>query len=71
MQCSSHVDPQSDKINGKRVEQMKLHTTFVTRKRDIEAEAVSVRIHGKGNLGAKGRAEAIADIVLSIKERRQ
>jgi hypothetical protein len=31
---------------------------------------VSVRIHGKGNLGAKRRSEAIAEILLSIKERR-
>jgi len=36
----------------------------------MEAEAVSVRIHGRGNLGARPRAEAIADILSSIKERR-
>jgi len=29
-----------------------------------------VRVHGKGNLGTKPPAEAIADIFLSIKERR-
>jgi threonyl-tRNA synthetase len=38
--------------------------------RDMDADAVSVRVHGKGNLGAKPRAEAIAEILLSIKERR-
>ena len=43
---------------------------FVIGKRDMEADAVSVRIHGKGNFGAKPRAEAIAEILLSIKERR-
>jgi len=43
---------------------------FVIGKRDMEAEAVSVRVHGKGNLGAKPRAEAIPEIVQSIKERR-
>jgi hypothetical protein len=32
--------------------------------------AVSVRVHGKGNLGPKPRGEVIADILLSIKERR-
>ena len=37
---------------------------------DMEANAVSVRVHGKGNLGAKPRAEAIAEILSSIKERR-
>jgi len=36
----------------------------------MEADAVSVRVHGKGNLGAKPRADAIAEILLSIKERR-
>ena len=44
---------------------------FVIGKRDMEANAVSirVRVHGKGNLGAKPRAETIAEILLSIKER--
>ena len=49
---------------------MKVHTMFVIGKRDMEAGAVSVRVHGKGNLGAKPRAEAIADILSSVKERR-
>ena len=43
---------------------------FVIGKRDMDADAVSVRIHGKGNLGAKPRAEAIANILSAIKERR-
>jgi threonyl-tRNA synthetase len=49
---------------------MKVHTMFVIGKRDMEANAVSVRVHGKGNLGAKSRAEAIAELLESIKERR-
>ena len=62
-------------VTGKiqRAEQMKVHTMFAIGKRDPAAagpSAVSVRIHGKGNLGAKSRAEAIAEILLSIKERR-
>jgi threonyl-tRNA synthetase len=71
-QVRSEVDFSSDKINGKiqRAEQMKVHTMFVIGKRDMEANAVSVRVHGKGNLGARPRAEAIAEILLSIKERR-
>jgi threonyl-tRNA synthetase len=36
----------------------------------MEANAVSVRVHGKGNLGAKPRGEVIVDILQSIKERR-
>jgi threonyl-tRNA synthetase len=68
----SEVDLSTDKINGKiqRAEQMKVHTMFVIGKRDLEADAVSVRVHGKGNLGAKPRGEVIADILQSIKERR-
>jgi threonyl-tRNA synthetase len=67
----SDVDLSTDKINGKiqRAEQMKVHTMFVIGKRDMDADAVSVRVHGKGNLGAKPRVEAIAEILLSIKER--
>ena len=49
---------------------MKVHTMFVIGKRDMEADAVSVRVHGKGNLGAKLRTEAIAEILRSIEERR-
>jgi threonyl-tRNA synthetase len=49
---------------------MKVHTMFVIAKLDMEANAVSVRVHGKDNLGAKPRAEAIADILQAIKKRR-
>jgi threonyl-tRNA synthetase len=71
-QVRSDVDLSTDKINGKiqRAEQMKVHTMFVIGKRDMEADAVSVRVHGQGNLGAKPRGEAIAEILQSIKERR-
>jgi threonyl-tRNA synthetase len=71
-QVRAEIDDSTDKINGKiqHAEQMKVHTMFVIGKRDMEADAVSVRVHGKGNLGAKPRGEAIAEILLSIKERR-
>ena len=49
---------------------MKVHTMFVIGARDMEADAVSVRVHRKGNLGAKPRSEAIADLLAAIKERR-
>jgi threonyl-tRNA synthetase len=70
-QVRAEIDDSNDKINGKiqRAEQMKVHTMFVIGKRDMEADAVSVRVHGKGNLGAKPRAEAIAEILQAIKER--
>ncbi|MGD0650979.1 MAG: hypothetical protein ABSA97_07550 [Verrucomicrobiia bacterium] len=38
--------------------------------RRVAANAVSVRLHGKGNVGAKPKAEVLADILQSIKERR-
>src|SRR5216684_1295696 len=68
----AEIDTSSDNINGKiqHAEQMKVHTMFVIGKRDLEADAVSVRVHGKGNLGTKPRAEAIAEILRSITERR-
>jgi threonyl-tRNA synthetase len=71
-QVRAEIDESSDKINGKiqRAEQMKVHTMFVIGKRDMEADAVSVRVHGQGNLGAKPRAEAIADVLEAIKARR-
>src|SRR5262245_42888416 len=61
-----------DKINGKiqRAEHAKVHTMLVVGPRDFQANAVSIRVHGKGNLGAKPRSEAIAEILLAIKERR-
>ena len=71
-QVRAEIDKSTDQINGKiqRAEQMKVHTMLVIGKRDMDAGAVSVRVHGKGNLGAKPRAEAISEILLSIKERR-
>jgi threonyl-tRNA synthetase len=71
-QVRTELDLSTDKINGKiqRAEQMKVHTMFVIGKRDMDADAVSVRVHGKGNLGAKPCNEAIAEILQSIKERR-
>jgi threonyl-tRNA synthetase len=70
-QVRAEIDESSDKINGKiqRAEQMKVHTMFVIGKRDMEANAVSVRVHGKGNLGARSRGEAIAEILSFIKDR--
>ncbi len=62
----------TDKINGKiqRAEESKVHTMLVIGPRDMQAGAVSVRLHGKGNIGAKPKAEVVADILQSIKERR-
>ncbi|KAB2646175.1 MAG: threonine--tRNA ligase, partial [Verrucomicrobia bacterium] len=53
------VDLTNDPIKAKvaNAEQMKVHHMLVIGPRDLEAGNVSVRIHGKGNLGAKPRAE--------------
>jgi threonyl-tRNA synthetase len=65
------LDPGSDKINGKilRAEESKVHTMLVIGPRDLEAGNVSVRLHGKGNVGAKPKQEAVADILSKIRNR--
>ena len=51
----AEIDFGNDQIKGKiqRAEQAKVHTMLVIGGRDLEAGHVSVRVHGKGNLGAK------------------
>jgi threonyl-tRNA synthetase len=51
-------------------EQLRVHTMLVIGGRDMEAGAVSVRLHHGGPQGAKPKAEVVADILASIKERR-
>jgi threonyl-tRNA synthetase len=65
-------DYSTDKINGKiqDAEKAKVHTMLVIGRRDMEAGAVSVRLHGKGNVGAKPKAEVVTDILAAIRERR-
>ena len=66
------LDASNDHIKAKiaSAEQMKVHTMLVLGHRDLEANAVSVRVHGQGNLGATPRGEVIADILAAIQERR-
>jgi threonyl-tRNA synthetase len=66
------ADFSSNKINGKiqDAEKAKVHTMLVIGGRDMDAGAVSVRLHGKGNVGAKPKAEVVTDILAAIKERR-
>jgi threonyl-tRNA synthetase len=66
------ADYSTNKINGKiqDAEKAKVHTMLVIGGRDMEAGNVSVRLHGKGNIGAKPKGEVVADILASIKERR-
>ena len=64
-------DFSSNKINGKiqDAEKAKVHTMLVIGGRDLDAGNVSVRLHGKGNIGAKPKAEVVAEILTSIKNR--
>jgi len=68
----AEIDSSSDPIKAKiaSAEQAKVHTMLVIGRRDLEGGNLSVRIHGKGNVGAKPRAEVVADILAAIKERR-
>lgn len=65
------VDATSDKINGKvlRAEEDKVHTMLVLGRRDLEGGTLSLRVHGKGNLGAKPEREIIAAILSAIQNR--
>ena len=68
----AEIDVTSDKINGKmlRAEERKVHTMLVIGRRDLDAGAVSVRVHGKGNLGARARGEVIQDLIAAAHTRR-
>jgi threonyl-tRNA synthetase len=65
------ADYSTNKINGKiqDAEKAKVHTMLVIGGRDMEAGNVSLRLHGKGNLGAKPKAEVVTEILAAIKER--
>ncbi len=65
-------DFRNDPIKAKiaEAEQAKVHTMLVVGGRDMDAGAVSVRLHGKGNVGAKPKGEVVAEILAAIKERR-
>jgi len=61
-------DPVKAKIAD--AEKARVHTMLVIGHRDMESGNVSVRLHGKGNIGSKPLAEVTADILTSIRERR-
>ena len=48
----------------------RVHRILVVGQREQEANAVTVRIHGKGQQGVKPRAETVADVLSAIRERR-
>ncbi len=70
VRCESDFGSEPIKAKIADAEAAKVHTMLVIGGRDMEAGVVSVRLHGKGNIGAKPKAEVIAEILESIRERR-
>jgi len=68
----AEIDLSGDKIGGRirHAETQKVHTILIIGQREQEAGTVAVRIHGKGDQGAKPRAEVVADLLNAIRERR-
>ncbi len=68
----AEADFSPDPIKAKiaEAEKRKVHTMLVIGGRDMDAGAVSVRLHSKGPQGAKPKGEVVAEILASIKERR-
>ena len=66
------TDFSNSPIKGKiqDAEQRRVHTMLVFGGRDMDAGAVSVRLHGKGPQGAKAKGEVVAEILAAIRERR-
>lgn len=69
---SAATDLRTDRIKAKisDAETASVHTMLVIGGRDMDASVVSVRLHDKGNLGAKPKAEVVADILTAIRERK-
>jgi threonyl-tRNA synthetase len=70
-QVRCELDASTDHIKSKiaNAEQMKVHTMLVIGNRDLEANAVSLRVHGQGNLGAKPRSDVVVEILDKIARR--
>jgi threonyl-tRNA synthetase len=70
VRCETDFGNNPIKAKIAEAEEAKVHTMLVIGGRDMDAGNVSVRLHGKGNVGAKPKAEVMADILAAIKERR-
>lgn len=64
-------DWSSDKIGGKirRAEVDKVNTMFIVGQKEMEAGAVALRRHGKGDLGVKPKAEVLNMLLAEIQQR--
>jgi threonyl-tRNA synthetase len=70
VRCESDFGSDPMKAKIAEAEKARVHTMLIIGARDMEANAISVRIHGKGNVGAKSKGEVVAEILASIKERK-
>jgi threonyl-tRNA synthetase len=69
VRCEADFGTDPIKAKIAEAEKAKVHTMLVIGGRDMEANAVSVRVHGKGNLGAKPKGEVLAEILRTIRGR--
>ncbi|HRZ37047.1 MAG TPA: threonine--tRNA ligase [Candidatus Paceibacterota bacterium] len=71
-QVRAEIEFSNDKLMGRiqRAEAARVHHILVVGGREREANAVAVRIHGKGQQGVRPRSEVVAEILESIRERR-
>ena len=65
------IDLSGEKIASKirSAETAKVHHMFIVGQKEIESESVSIRVHGKGDQGAKRISEAISSLKADISER--
>jgi threonyl-tRNA synthetase len=61
----------NDKLQGRilRAEEAKVHTMLIVGSKEAAAGSVAVRVHGKGNQGVRPRADVVADLLKTIRER--
>ena len=62
------MDRTGDKIGGKirNAEIDKVHTMLLVGQKEQDAEAIAVRIHGKGDQGARPRGDVISGLLDQI-----
>jgi threonyl-tRNA synthetase len=69
VRCEADFGTDPIKAKIAEAEKAKVHTMLVIGGRDMDAGNVSVRLHGKGNIGAKPKGEVVAEILRTIRER--
>ena len=69
VRCEADFGTDPIKAKIAEAEKAKVHTMLVIGGRDLDAGNVSVRLHGKGNIGAKPKGEVVAEILRTIRER--